>query len=65
MKKLDFQMGSDEASCTKISQQVAKSMDNNNHSIIWVDLQPSVCLLRAATAISRPSKHQCMCYMPQ
>ena len=34
-------------------------MDNNN-SQSFADLWPSACLLRAITAISRPSEHFCM-----
>ena len=39
-------------------------MDNNN-SQSFADLWPSACLLRAATAISRPSEHYCTPDMPQ
>ena len=39
-------------------------MDNNN-SQSFADLWSSVCLLRAATAILRPSEHYCMPEMPQ
>ena len=48
----------------QISQKVAKSMDNNN-SRAFGGLQPSACLLRATTAISRPSEYWCMFDMPQ
>ena len=39
-------------------------MDNNN-SQSFADLWPSAYLLRAATAISRPSEYYCMPDMPQ
>ena len=39
-------------------------MDNNN-SQSFADFWSSACLLRAATAISRPSEHYCTLDMPQ
>ena len=39
-------------------------MDNNN-SQSFANLWPSACLLRAATAVSRPSEHYCMPDMAQ
>ena len=37
----------------------------NNNSQPFVDLWPSACLLRAAMAVSRPSKHYCTFDMAQ
>ena len=39
-------------------------MDNNN-SQPFAGVWPRACLLRAATAISKPSKNYCMPDMPQ
>ena len=33
-------------------------MDNNNNQS-FADLWPSACLLRATTAVSKPSEHYC------
>ena len=39
-------------------------MDNNN-SQLFADLWPSACLLKAATAVSRPSEYYCTPDMAQ
>ena len=38
---------------------------DNNISHPFADLWPNACLLRAATAVSRPSKHWCTLDIPQ
>ena len=58
VRKLDHQMDSNEVLLC------LKSMVSNN-SQRFADLWPSACLLRDATAISRPSEHYCMPDMPQ
>ena len=37
----------------------------NNNSQPFANLWPNACLLRAATAVSRPSEHYCMPDMAQ
>ena len=65
VRKMDHQMDSNEILlCLKYHRKVAKSMVNNN-SRPFADLWPSAYLLRAATAISRPSEHYCTPDMPQ
>ena len=65
MRKLDHQMDSNKVLlCLKYHKKVAKSMVNNNSQPL-TNLWPSACLLRATTAISRPSKHYCTPDMPQ